>query len=165
VPSDEAESSSQLRVLLATDLAACFYQEIHFGATTRRVYRRSSFVCTNDLFHPTANLIVDRKSISMHAPFVGDAVSHLRASLGGAILHALAPDNFRGNCCYPGFLDILSAVLGDYLAQGCKHGSPGFHNIGRVLRKLQLDQEELYKQLERSLFLDVERKSDVWWRT
>ncbi|KAJ2933266.1 hypothetical protein H1R20_g3827, partial [Candolleomyces eurysporus] len=156
MPSDKAEFSSQLRVLLAVDLAASFSQEIDLSANHRRLYRRSSFVCTNDLFHPTANLIVDGKSVSnIDAPLAEDAVSHLRSAVEGAFLHVLAPEYFRHHC-HDDFLDTISGSLAHYLEEIDKYGPHEHSDVYCALETLRLEEEELYLELESWLLV-------YWW--
>ncbi|RXW19296.1 hypothetical protein EST38_g6557 [Candolleomyces aberdarensis] len=145
-PFNEPEYSSELTALLAVDLTACFIQEL----SSNSQFPSSLRLCLEDLYHPTANLIVDGKRFlwSIHTSFVEDAVLHLRSSILGALLHVLDSDYFGRNHQHLLRPDALPAFMAIYMAQLYENRPPGFEIAVQAFRRLQLEQGELYEQLE-----------------
>ncbi|KAJ2921930.1 hypothetical protein H1R20_g15162, partial [Candolleomyces eurysporus] len=151
-PIADADRSSHLKALLATDLTTCFFR----GVSTVGL-----LFCLSELYHPTQNLIVHHTPLSVCTTLVDDVLSHLRSSLDAYFRYILNPEWPR---IHSMLLD-LSLPLSVYIREISEHRPvPAFDNFVQALRGLLEKEERLFEELEQDMAgnpMDEQREQAV----
>ncbi|RXW19299.1 hypothetical protein EST38_g6552 [Candolleomyces aberdarensis] len=140
-PIADADPSSHLKALLATDLTACFVQSVMVNGTFDDLA-----YCLPCLYHPILNLIACDMPFSVCTTLVEDTLLHLRSSVDACFRHFLNPEWFTSHRIRP---EPLSPFLFFYMSElSERHPVPAFDNFVQFLRGLLRKQEKLFKELE-----------------
>ncbi|RXW13624.1 hypothetical protein EST38_g12233 [Candolleomyces aberdarensis] len=140
-PIADADQSSYLKALLATDLTACFARSMmHHGTPDGLLF------CLPGLYNSTRTNIVTDKPFSVCPTLVEDVLSHLQSSVNACFLHVLNPEWFTSRRTNPRLVSIHLYV---YMCEILKHHPvPAFDNVVQALRGLLETQEKFFKELE-----------------
>ncbi|RXW21873.1 hypothetical protein EST38_g3977 [Candolleomyces aberdarensis] len=139
IRSADADPSSHLKALLATDLTACFVQNVMGNGIN------GLLSCLNGLYHPTHNIITYDMSLSVCTTLVEDVLSHVRSSMDACMRHVLGldPEWFSSHRVNPALCLYL------YMIEMSKHHPVlAFDNAVQALKGLLETQERLFKELE-----------------
>ncbi|KAJ2921928.1 hypothetical protein H1R20_g15164, partial [Candolleomyces eurysporus] len=138
-PKADADPSSHLKALLATDLTACFVQTM-----VDHRFLDGLRCCLYGLYHPSQNLIV--RDMWFSVILATTVLSHLRSSVDACFKHILSPEYFVEHRIEP---FILTDHLLVYMTEIFEYRPvPAFDNLVQALRSLLEKEEKLFKQLE-----------------
>uniref|UniRef100_A0A4Q2D2Z6 Nephrocystin 3-like N-terminal domain-containing protein n=1 Tax=Candolleomyces aberdarensis TaxID=2316362 RepID=A0A4Q2D2Z6_9AGAR len=148
-PIADADPSSHFKALLATDLTACFVQNVMDRGT--RLYTGLRF-CLSNLYRPNHNLIVRGEPFPVCiTPLVEDLLSHLRSSVEACFRHVLDPE------CFTRHGTNFDMLFHGYMIRISVHRPvPAFDNLVQALRGLLEKRADLFKSLEESIKVEVE---------
>ncbi|RXW21876.1 hypothetical protein EST38_g3974 [Candolleomyces aberdarensis] len=151
-PMADPDASSHLKVLLATDLTACFVQTMMDRGTPDAL-----FLCFHGLHHPTQNLIIRNMWPSLLTRLANDVLSHVRSSVDACFKHVLNPEYFAKHRKTSFILSFQLLIYITEISENC--AVPASDNVVQALRGLLEKEEELFEQLEKNVKVGVSGRS------
>ncbi|RXW19295.1 hypothetical protein EST38_g6556 [Candolleomyces aberdarensis] len=152
-PSDEAEYLSQLRAMLALDLKACFVRECTPTGFQSSHRHGTSLHCCCRAYHPLNNIILQRKPYLADEPLVGQTISYVQSSVEEAFFLLLDPAHYSvgHDRTLPASEKLMGLALGTFLEEIYQHRPHAFNKVLQALKKLRLEQADLYERLEQDI--------------